>query len=99
MTFFPFEDCFPLADTIKDADGDRSYLSLRMGDPDKEHTSLAGILEVRRGKEATDFYVLRSAPKPAVGLPGRPGSPISPFHPTDPPKKPIQPPVEPKPIP
>ncbi len=93
MTFYPYEDCLPLADAIHDADAERSRLMLRPGDPDKEHTALAGVLEIRRGKDTPDFYIIRSSPAAA---PAHPGPPL---RPTGIPTVPERPPANPKPNP
>ncbi len=93
MTFFPYEDCVPLADAIKDADAARSSLILRLGDPDGERTALAGVLEVRRGSDTPDFYIIQSSPGAAPATPGPA------LRPTDLPQTPRRPPVDPKPYP
>jgi thiol:disulfide interchange protein DsbD len=85
MTFYPYEDCVPFADAIKDADADGSSLTITLGEPEKEHTALLGVLEIRRARQDPVFYSIKSAPgKPA---PGRP----KPFGPTDLPPKPSKP--------
>jgi thiol:disulfide interchange protein DsbD len=89
LSFYPDEDCVPFASPIKDADAAGSTLAIGLGDPEPGHASLAGVLELRRGKLASGltsprFYRIRSSP-PAK-LPS--AKPVPPTTPTTPPSSP-----------
>ena len=76
LIFHPDEDCVPFAAPIKDADVAGSKMTITLGDPEQDHTALAGVLEIRRVVEktgkSTEFIRIRSAPKPEAPKPAAP---------------------------
>lgn len=98
LTFYPNEDCVPFEEPIKDGDASSSIMTIRLGDPEKDHTALSGVLEIRREKDKpAEFFRINSTPgsgnttplpKP-IGV--TPKSPDKPFDPSTPPSNPHPP--------
>lgn len=96
LTFFPYEDCVPFAEPIKDGMKSGNTLAIRLGDPEIGHTDLKGVLEVRRDKDKGVEYFLVNAQPPKGKLPSDPR--IIPTQPSNP-LKPTTPDPDLKPVP
>ena len=73
LEFFPDEDCVPFAAPIKDPVADSPKLSITLGDPEPDHTSLIGVLEIRRAKDTpAAWFRVKSSPKPSTAKPEAP---------------------------
>jgi DsbC/DsbD-like thiol-disulfide interchange protein len=82
LAFYPDEDCLPLSHPIADGDIDGSIMLLRLDDAEKGRPALAGVLEIRRGKEEREWVHLHAVPGP-MPWPGIPKNPdILPGSPT-----------------
>ena len=75
LLFHPDEDCVPFGAPIKDADITGPKMTIHLGDPEQDHTALAGVLEIRREKDKSsgagvaEFYRVHSTPKPESAKP------------------------------
>jgi DsbC/DsbD-like thiol-disulfide interchange protein len=98
LAFYPDELCVPFSNPIADCEIDRSIMTARLGDPEKDHTALAGVLEIRRGKEEREWVHVHLDPSATIenDLPKNPSErpPLVPSSPSNPEPKP-----QPKPIP